>query len=84
MTVLDYLVKATRDQYGSDAAALVKDRIEKWEKEKLPEDNSHLSTELYRLAYPYFAAHEALASVGIDADEFIKTALAHQPEMRVQ
>ena len=82
MTVPDYLVKATRDQYGSDAAALVKDRIEKWE--KMPDDSSFLSTELYRLAYPYFAAHEALVSVGIDADEFIKTTLAHQPEARVQ
>ena len=84
MTVPDYLVKAARERYGSDVAALVKERIEKWEKEKLPEDNSYLSTELYRLAYPYFAAHEALVSVGIDADEFIKTTLAHQPEARVQ
>ena len=84
MTVPDYLVKAARERYGSDVAALVKERIEKWEVEKLPEDNSHLSTELYRLAYPYFAAHEALVSVGIDADEFIKTTLAHQPEARVQ
>ncbi len=84
MTVPDYLVKATRERYGYDAATLVRARIEKWEKEKLPEDSSNLSTELYRLAYPYFAAHEALASVGIDADEFIKITLAHQPEMRVQ
>ncbi len=84
MTIPDYLVKATEERYGPDAASLVKERIEKWETEKLPEDNSHLSTELYRLAYPYFAAHEALSSVGIDADEFIKTTLAHQPETRAQ
>ena len=84
MTIPDYLVKATANQYGSDAAALVKDSIEKWEKEKLPEDNSYLAVELYRLAYPYFAAHEALSSVGINPDEFIKTALVHQPDMRVQ
>lgn len=51
MTIPDYLVKATEERYGPDAASLVKERIEKWETEKLPEDNSHLSTELYRLAY---------------------------------
>ena len=84
MTIPDYLVKATEERYGSDAAALVRARIEKWATEKLPEDSSHLSTELYRLAYPYFAAHEALSSVGVNPDEFIKTALAHQPDMRVQ
>ena len=84
MTIPDYLTQATRERYGSDAATLVKARVEKWEMEKLPEDNSHLSAELYRLAYPYFAAHEALVSVGIDADEFIKTTLAHQTEARVQ
>ena len=84
MTIPDYLIQATRERYGSDVAALVRARIEKWETEKLPDDNSHLSAELYRLAYPYFAAHEALSSVGIDADEFIKTALAHQPETRLQ
>ena len=84
MTIPDYLVKATAERYGSDAAALVEEYIRRWEKDKLPEDNSYLSTELYRLAYPYFAAHEALSSVGIDPDELIKTALAHQPEARVQ
>ena len=84
MTIPDYLVKATAERYGSDAASLVKQRIEKWERDKWPEDNSYLAVELYRLAYPYFAAHEALSSVGIDPDEFIKTTLAHQPEMRMQ
>ncbi len=84
MTIPDYLVKATEERYGPDAARLVRARIEQWETEKLPEDSSYLSTELYRLAYPYFAAHEALSSVGINPDEFIKTALAHQPESRVQ
>ena len=38
MTIPDYLVKAARERYGSDVAALVKERIEKWEVEKLPED----------------------------------------------
>ena len=53
MTIPDYLVKATAERYGSDAAALVEEYIRRWEKDKLPEDNSYLSTELYRLAYPY-------------------------------
>ncbi len=84
MTIPDYLIQATAERYGSDAAVLVEEYIHRWETEKLPDDNSHLSAELYRLAYPYFAAHEALSSVGINPDEFIKTALAHQPEARVQ
>ncbi|MBR0408475.1 MAG: hypothetical protein IJI53_10595 [Clostridia bacterium] len=84
MTIPDYLIQATADRYGSDVAVLVEEYIHRWATEKLPEDSSHLSTELYRLAYPYFAAHEALSSVGIDPDEFIKTALAHQPDTRAQ
>ena len=84
MTIPDYLVKATAERYGPDAAAFVEEYIRRWETEKMPEDSSYLSIELYRLAYPYFAAHEALSSVGINPDEFIKTALAHQPESRVQ
>ena len=42
MTIPDYLVKATEERYGPDAARLVRARIEQWETEKLPEDSSYL------------------------------------------
>ena len=64
----DYLIEATRNQYGPGAAALVAQSIRKWERDKWPEENSFLAVELYHQAYPYFAAHEALSSVGINRD----------------
>ena len=80
----DYLIQATLLHYGPDAAALVSETICRWEHDKWPEENSFLAVELYRQAYPYFAAHEALSSVGINPDEFLKSTLAHQPKFRLQ
>lgn len=80
----DYLIEATRNQYGPGAAALVAQSIRKWERDKWPEENSFLAVELYRQAYPYFAAYDTLLSVGINPDEFLKSTLAHQPKFRLQ
>ncbi len=47
MTIPDYLVKATAERYGPDAAAFVEEYIRRWETEKMPEDRTNGQNNAY-------------------------------------